>query len=351
MQFAVLGPKGCIIIMHPFLFSAKDNDTAGLPRSIITILSSSKILKVGHGAVEIGDSIHKCLGIEGHAFFELGHTHSRIQEKTLLAHGYHDTKSQAKSVGDCQTMAWGGVDELIFSYLAKRLDRDMRKGPWHIVPMTEEMIEYAASRALSGSLLYEAMAALQELPPSSRPIPTNPLRCPVVGLPVHSENVHVPSAEEIAQQARRKVEQKKRERGRKDRKHQAEYDELNPDSKDLYKSLLELRDNIHKSTGLPLHKVSDTTNVYLLAWKKPITIDDLKDIKMKVKATQGQFAYNFVNGVRLHLGLEVLVEPLEYRRECQEERDARTQAKQLSGEALLVEKVTTVGFWTPSLVC
>ncbi|KAE9973357.1 hypothetical protein BLS_006605 [Venturia inaequalis] len=48
----------------------------------------------------------------------------------------------------------------------------------------------------------------------------------------------------MAQQARRKVEQKKRERGRKDRKHQAEYDELNPDSKDLYKSLLELRDNI-----------------------------------------------------------------------------------------------------------
>lgn len=123
--------------------------------------------------------------------------------------------------------------------------------------------------------------------------------------------------------ARRKQEQHTRERGRKDRQHQAEFDELNPDSQALYKSLALLRDNLLKSTGLPPYKVSDTKNIYLLACEKPITVEDLREIKMKVKATQGQFAYDFVNVVRLHLGFEILVEPLGYQREYREERDSR----------------------------
>lgn len=202
MHFAVLGHEGCIVIIHPSQFPPKEDNAAGLPRSIIAILTSSDILKVGHGAVEIGDSMHKCLGIEGHAFFELGHTHSCIQEKTLLSHEHHGTNVQAYPMGENQAMTWGGVDELIFSYLGKKLDRVVRQGPWHTVPMTEEMTEYVASRALSCSLLYDAMATLQELLRSSAPVSTDPLRRTIVGLPVYSENVHVSTPEEIAEQAR-----------------------------------------------------------------------------------------------------------------------------------------------------
>lgn len=194
----MLGQKGCIVIIHSALFPAKLANTAGLPRSITTILSSSDILKVGHGAAEFRDSIHKCLGIEGHAFFELGHTHSLIQEKTLLAHEHVNTDAQAQPFADNQAMAWGGLDELIFSYLGKRLDRVRQKG----FLMTEEMREYVASRALCGPLLYYAMAALQQLPPSIGPVSTDPLRLPIVALPVHLENVHVATPDELVEKAR-----------------------------------------------------------------------------------------------------------------------------------------------------
>lgn len=59
-----------------------------------------------------------------------------------------------------------------------------------------------------------------------------------------SRNVHVASTEELEAAAKRKQQANQRERGRKDRKHHAEFDDLDPDSQDLHKSLMTLREKL-----------------------------------------------------------------------------------------------------------
>ncbi|QDS69806.1 hypothetical protein FKW77_010463 [Venturia effusa] len=329
IQFTALGPRGCIVIIHlprPEPFGPEGS----LPTSIRCLLSSTKVLKVGHGVVDLGDYIHKYFRVQGHSFYDLGHTHSRIQEKSIC---------------HLDDNTWFGLNQLVLSYLGRRLDREAEE---MTIPMTDKLVDYAASRSLAVALIFEAMFNFQELPPPYKAISTDPRRHPVVGLPIHSENVHIFTVEEIEAAAKRKQDLHRRERGRKDRRHQAEYDELNLDSQDLYKSLMIVRDRILESTGLPPHKVSDTKNIYLLALKKPTTVEALKEIKLRIKATQGQYAYDFVNVVRLHLGLEVLVEPLQYQRECREEQDAAMLAKQMNGlrngGVSPAQKVTTVRF-------
>lgn len=76
-------------------------------------------------------------------------------------------------------------------------------------------------------------------------------------------------------------------------------------------------------------------------------------MKLKVKATQTRYAYDFVSVVRLHLGLELLVEPADYKGEWEGERERTQREKNLErldhgGEVPSANKDMAVGFWTPS---
>jgi hypothetical protein len=55
---------------------------------------------------------------------------------------------------------------------------------------------------------------------------------------------------------------------------------------------------------------------------KPITVEALTKIPIKItKAAREDYVFEFVNVVREHLGLELLVEPEEWKEECLMERE------------------------------